>query len=132
MEAQSAVALLNNLVLKPGWSVVAEDYCRRHEGCVKVDVTYPAYRSERELAPDYFELVPDGAKAAFVVAVGDINDDCELYRRLLHILVLEIEMHEWREFLRVRPTMWAPFHPHRLDGQNRWGTPEKDRIWGVA
>lgn len=133
MRVDSAVTLVNSLVLKPGWKVEAEDYSHRHEGCIRVNFTYVAYRSERELAPDgYPELVPGGARAAFVIAAGAMKDDYDLYRKVIELIVFEIELHEWREFLRVPGTFWAPFHPHRTDGMERWGTPEKDMTWGVA
>lgn len=38
---------------------------------------------------------------------------------MAHILMV-IEEHEMREFLRIAPTYWAPFHPHHTDGIRRW------------
>lgn len=46
-------------------------------------------------------------------------DDIGLYYRIARI-VMEVEEHEMREFLRISPTMWAPFHPHNTGGIRTW------------
>ena len=131
MRIDTAIQLINDLVLKPGWAVTAEDNTKRFEGTVKLNVTYVAANTDREHAPGYADTVPGGARASFQLPVSAFDNDVELYRAILMVM-LDIEQHEWREFLRVRSTLWAPFHPHHLDGMERWGTPEADFNFGLA
>ncbi|MFH8698766.1 hypothetical protein DMH25_46215 [Streptomyces sp. WAC 01325] len=129
MEAASAVELLKQLVYKPGWTIDAEDHTHRFEGTVKVRFTFPAHRSERNFAPEgYPEKITTYAE--FPIVVADC-DDVELYRRVL-VKIMEVELHEAREFLRVPPTYWAPFHPHRVDGMKRWGDAPGDLLYGIS
>jgi hypothetical protein len=56
---------------------------------------------------------------------GDVTDmtENELLRAVLDKFHETIDMHEDREFLRVRQpdgTWFAPFHPHRADGDAAW------------
>ena len=120
MLVDSAVALINSLSYKTDWHIVASDMTSRHESAVRVEVTYPAEQSERDEFPLYGTPVRGGARAAFLILVGDCQTDKDLYFRLLSEIILPIEMHEAREFLRVAPTGWAPFHPHRVEGMHEW------------
>lgn len=132
MEVKSAIDIVNALVYKPGWDISACDNTGRFEGTIKITVAYPARQSEREDAPaGYQHEIEGGAKASFAVVVADCADDVALYRRIIET-VIAIEVHEAREFLRVRPTYWAPFHPHRVDGMKRWGTLESDLKFGLT
>lgn len=130
MIVTSAVELVKALVFIPGWHISARDYSSRFEGCIAVDFVYPAQRSERELAPTYLEEVPNGARASFPIPVADL-DDIGLYRAVLD-RIIEIQLHEAREFLRVAPTYWAPFHPHRADGMARYGSVSSDLTFGLV
>jgi hypothetical protein len=56
---------------------------------------------------------------------GDVSDMTgnELLRKVLDKFHETIDMHEDREFLRVKQedgTWFAPFHPHRPDGDAAW------------
>lgn len=118
MRIESAIKLIDMLVYKPGWSFDAEDHSKRFEGTILVTVRYVAQESGRVNAEQgYPETIKTYAK--FPLMVGDINSDVELYRRFAGCL-MKIEEHEMREFLRVAPTYWAPFHPHQLDGMRVW------------
>ncbi len=122
MEIKSAIRLINDLGYKPGWTIEAESYEQRFEGTVMVKFTFPAYESERHFADatdGAYNPEPIESYAKFPIMVGDITDQTELYGRVLDA-IRRLEMHEAREFLRVRPTWWAPFHPHRVDGMKRW------------
>ncbi|MEU5930011.1 hypothetical protein AB0L49_36300 [Streptomyces antimycoticus] len=130
METKSAVELIHQLDYKPGWSITAEDYTRRFEGTVMVMFVFPAFHSDRHLAPEGYPSHTDASYAKFTIMVSDC-DDITLYRRVLE-KIIEIETHEAREFLRVRPTYWAPFHPHRTDGMKRWGDVAKDYTYGIV
>ncbi|MFJ5532433.1 hypothetical protein [Streptomyces sp. NPDC093261] len=118
MEIGSAIRLVEGLIYKPGWTFTATDHTNRFEGTIKVRVEYPARNSNRDQADKgYPEEITTYAE--FPLMVGDCSDDRTLYRRILSAIA-EIELHEAREFLRVAPTNWAPFHPHRIDGMKAW------------
>jgi hypothetical protein len=124
MHVDSAIALINTLIYKPGWTFEAEDHTNRFEGSIKVKITYPAKDSVIANAPDYTKDIPGGARAAFPLVVRDC-DDVDLYYQIAKV-IMEIEAHEMREFLRVNPTKWAPFHPHQIDGMKRWANITED------
>lgn len=134
MDITSAIDLISSLCYKPGWTFQAEDHTNRFEGSVKVTIHYPAQNSNRDqAAAGYPEEITTYATFALVVA------DCDLESLVFQVLqaIVKIETHEAREFLRVSPTMWAPFHPHRVDGMKRWsartGEPMvSDLQFGVA
>lgn len=130
MRVETAIALIENLVYKPGWTFEVESYCHRFEESVKVTVCCDTYRSEREEAADGYPS-PIRPRASFCILVGDLDNDVDLYRALMDTIVC-YETHEAREFLRVKPTLWAPFHPHRVDGQKRWGTQAADLTFGMV
>ncbi|GAA1895116.1 hypothetical protein [Streptantibioticus ferralitis] len=120
MEVGTAITLVNGLIYKPGWTFTATDHTSRFEGTIKVRVEYPARNSNRDQAADgYPEEITTYAE--FPLLVGDCPDDLRLYQRIL-AAIAQIEIHEAREFLRVPPTSWAPFHPHRIDGMKNWNT----------
>jgi len=132
MITASAVELINNLVFKPGWTIAAEDHTNRFEGCVVVKITYLAANSDRDNARNGFvDQVLPTARASFVLMVATCQTVEDLCRMILG-LIARIDSHEAREFLRVRPTMWAPFHPHRDDGMKRWGDVQGDLTFGLS
>jgi hypothetical protein len=129
MTPDTAIALIDGLVYKPGWSFETTDHCHRYENSVLVRINYPAQRSERaEAADGYATTITTYAK--FIILLDKL-DDVGLYRRLLDHIAC-IDSHEAREFLRTRPTLWAPFHPHKTDGMERWGDVAADLVFGVA
>lgn len=131
MEVCTAVALINNLVYKPGWEISAESHEKRFQGCIKVKLVCPTFQSERNDAPEYG--TPVNAPAQFALIVDNMTTDEELYREVIKI-IMKFEEHEAREFLRIKPTMWAPFHPHRADGMTRWNpdTVFEDLKYGIC
>lgn len=124
----TAVDLVDNLIYKPGWRFTATDHTRRFEGSIKLRIDYPARASERDEAPGYDREI--NTYAEFPIIVRDCAD-VDLYRRIIEC-IMEIEQHEAREFLRVKPTMWAPFHPHNIEGMRRWGTTLEDLKFGIV
>lgn len=118
MDIQSALKLVNeSLVYKPEWKFTAEDHSNRFEGTITVRVDYPARNSNRDQAENgYPEEIM--TYAVFPLVVVDCDVESLTYKILESII--KIEAHEAREFLRVEPTMWAPYHPHRVDGMKRW------------
>lgn len=138
MRVDTALSLINNELAYPvGWEIFAEDHRKRFEEsvCIHVNIT-DARKSEREEAPEYKAIVPGGARAKFVVPVGDVESIEDLVFRVI-LAILEDFTHEVREFVRVKSTNWAPFHPHKIDGIKRWsaahGTdPFRDYLFGIA
>lgn len=117
MEVRTAIELVNNLRIMPFWDLTATDHTNRFEGAICLKVEYPSYETSREM---YREGYPEQNRpyASFPIVVRDL-DDIGLYRAIVAIIG-EIQEHETREFLRVNPTGWAPFHPHQIDGMRRW------------
>jgi hypothetical protein len=132
MNIDTALALCEQIECGPTLCIEAEDYTRRHEGALRVTTIVSTVGSERETFGRYDEAEPIDVRAAFVIVVDDCNDATELYRRVLTEAVIPTLVHEVREFFRIKPTGWAPFHPHKRDGVSRWGQPEVDRKYGVA
>ena len=130
MEVSSAIALINEgLVYKPDWVLVATDHTSRFEGSICLEITSPTYASEKEQALlGYPNEIRPMARFCVCVATLDIY---ELVREVIQC-INRYDLHETREFLRLKPSYWAPFHPHRHDGMERWGTPESDRHFGLT
>lgn len=127
-----AVQLINSLVFMPEWKWGAEDFTGRFEGGIKVHVVYEARNSNRDMAPDYSQWIEGGARADFVIQITDCFTPDDVVRKFLHEVIFVVFEHEAREFLRYPDTMVAPFHPHHLDTMLAWGTPERDKTFGVA
>ncbi len=117
MDIASATQLVDNLVFFPGWEFKASDHSKRFEGTISVRVEYPSCETSRERAAEGY---PETNKpyVNVPIVVRDL-DDIGLYRALIAV-AMEIAEHEFREALRVKPTLWAPFHPHQIDGMRRW------------
>lgn len=132
MLVDSAIQLIGQLTYKPGWTFEPEDHTNRFEGSVKVKISYPANDTSREDAREGYPNPIPVTYAVFSFGVSNL-DDIQLYREIANC-IMEIECHEMREFLRVSPTFWAPFHPHQLDGMRRWNpdTVKQDFQFGIA
>ncbi|WP_282795220.1 hypothetical protein [Streptomyces sp. CC224B] len=117
METESAIKLIGEVIYKPGWELNARDHSSWCEGAIVVGVYHPIVNSNRGQA-DAGHPNEVTAYAEFPLVVADCTDE-DLYAALLRV-IMQIEEHEAREFLRVRPTGWAPFHPHRVTGMRRW------------
>jgi hypothetical protein len=116
MEVSSAIALVEQVIYQPGWRFSATDHTNRFEGAICVRIDYPARDSKKEYAPAYEKEIL--TYASFPLIVLDCDEEA-LFASLV-FAIEEINQHETREFFRVAPTFWAPFHPHRIDGMRRW------------
>lgn len=117
MDVERAIDLINNLVLQPGWKITAVDHTSRFQGGVHVRVDYHCPNSNRDKAKSgYPEMIDTYATFAFSVAQCD---ETEVYFNVLMRLI-EIHVHETREFMRIGGTWEAPFHPHRIDEMKLW------------
>lgn len=130
MNVKSALLLVNQIVYRPGWTISATDHTNRYEGAIRVRIDYPAQSTTREEAEEGY---PENIQtyAQFPIIVEDCPDETALYRRIIDT-ILQIEAHEAREYFRVQPTFWAPFHPHKIDGMKRWGEPDRDIVFGIG
>jgi hypothetical protein len=138
MLTSTAVTLVNeSLVFPVGWKVTATDHTDRFEGSILVHIVLTdARKSEREEAPEYKVPIPNGARSAFPVYVADVSGIEDLTFEIIQAMS-EAYVHELREFVRVAPTFWAPFHPHKGDGIRRWaektgGDPKRDYLFGLG
>lgn len=130
MEVTTAVELVNSLVYKPGWTIAATDHTNRFEGAIVLRIDYPADNTNRDQAPDgYAERINTYAQEPIIVI--DCPDETALFKRVIE-KIIAIETHEAREYFRVKPTFWAPFHPHRTEGMARWGNPADDLKFGIG
>jgi hypothetical protein len=118
MQVDSAVRLVNEIKFFPGWRFEASDHCKRFEDSITVTITYPSWETNRAQASEGYPET-NMPHATFPLMVGNIKDDLELYRVLMHV-ISEINSHEAREAFRVAPTYWAPFHPHKTGGIMQW------------
>jgi hypothetical protein len=131
MEVDTALAIINEqLVFAPGWKISAEPFTHRFESGIKVCVTYPACATERKEAPAGYPRLIE-ARADFVIVLHCDREET-LLRQLLEEVIMPIQCHEAREMLRLKPSFWAPFHPHRNGGMERWGDKQSDVMFGLA
>lgn len=129
MECESALRLIEQIVFMPGWRFEAEDHTKRFEDAVMLTIHYPARSTARAEAPDDYPNEIN-TYARFVILAGDCDDDEMLWRCIMEKILLVLE-HEAREYFRIRPTFWAPYHPHRREGMKRWGNPATDLGFGL-
>jgi hypothetical protein len=112
MDTTEAIAELQRVTYKPGWTFRFEDY-----GTGTVTVFYECWvdnSTPRHIDPRP-QVLTDGA---MLLHVQDVRSAPELHRLFLDKIHEEAELHETREFYRVDGV--APFHPHRIDGRARW------------
>ena len=117
--ADQAVAIINTAAWRPGWRVTAQRAVIGGSD-IWVQVRMDTYDSS--------DITPGGSYSRPIVIgpmlpldVTGLTRDQLLYAVLQ--LVLFVDEHEHREFLRVRDEngQWvAPFHPHRPDGRDKW------------
>lgn len=117
MNVDTAIRLIDQLVYKPGWKFTGKDHTNRFEGTIILHVDYHAFASDRPDAEQGYKREID-TYAEFPIVVQNCDAE-DLYFKILECIG-EIEMHEAREFLRVFPSYWAPFHPHQVDGMRKW------------
>jgi hypothetical protein len=115
MNAADAAELINSVVYKPEWTIQATPWIERHQDAVKIHFEYPAFNSSEP--PEFPTKIT--ARADFAILAGECPDPNTLLAKLAGILMM-IEEHEMREFLRVGSAYDAPFHPHRTEGIDRW------------
>jgi hypothetical protein len=120
MHINTAIALIEGITYKPGWTLWAEDFTKRYEETVLLHLNYSAPDTDVKYAPEYAVFVPGGARANFAIMVGDCDDPMSLYRKVFEVL-MRVEYHESREFFSVNGEYFdKPFHPHTMGGMKNW------------
>jgi hypothetical protein len=125
MQVSTAVELIHELIFFPGFEFKATDHTDRFEGTVKVRIEYDAWNTNRETLDDDHYTEKIKTYAEFPLMVEDIRSEAVLYRRLM-VVLMRLYEHEAREALRVRGTLWSPFHPHKVGGMRRWRETDTD------
>lgn len=129
MRAESAIDLVQNVIYRPEWKFTPTLSGNFEDG-VRVEIEYPANNFNREEAAGGY-IKTFNPNAAFTILAGQCRDEVALYRELL-LRCFKVDQHEGREAFRVLPTYWSPFHPHHVDGMERWGDPQGDLSFGLG
>lgn len=110
-----------DLVYKPGWTVSAERDVYRDHG-MAVTASFVAPNSNRGLALEGYPVTETVAPLP-TLSVEWPEDGVAYHTaiELIFMFLVDIEIHEAREFFRVRSdAMAAPYHPHRWAGYARF------------
>ncbi|MFC4463983.1 hypothetical protein ACFPH6_05295 [Streptomyces xiangluensis] len=125
MEAQQAADLINQISFRPGWEIRA-DVMVEGVPYVIVQALVETVNSDREQAlkgyPERILLAPAAIIDADEYVIAD-----DLYAAMMQ-WIIDVEIHECREFFRVGPDKDAPFHPHRSEGQSAWEKIMRDAV----
>jgi hypothetical protein len=115
MDNKTAVETVHAVRFMPTWELSAIDL---GGDTIMVRVTWETFNSDHDNAVrNYRETVV--LERMLMVAPQEFATPDELHAALLMWLV-EIQIHETREFFRVGESFRAPFHPHRPEGERLW------------
>lgn len=115
MDNTSALKVVRELHFMPSWQFEALD---TYGDTIFVRATWETFNSNQGLAvrgyPQAVTLVRE-----LMVHPEDYATADDLYAALITWLI-EIQIHETREFFRAGNDFRAPFHPHRPEGERAW------------
>lgn len=131
MKTETAITLINQLSYKPGYRFEAHDYCHRFEDTICLTIHCPTWSTDRKDAQKEYQGAELDLRTKFLIQVGEFTSQEELFRAVLD-QIIKLETHEAREFLRVGDTKWAPFHPHKAEGQRLFGDVAGDMAYGLV
>lgn len=119
MLAERCAETVNSLAYRPGWTIVAqvvpEEFRDSVGGDVIVMFDVDTVDTNRECARDGYST-PKHLEVPSVISSEIFDSPNEVYGMIL-AQIMDLEMHETREFLRVKSDDYAaPFHPHRAEG----------------
>jgi len=115
MDNSTAVNLINNLHYMPGWSFEAFD---TGGPSIVTRATIETVNSNQDQA---FRRSPERITLERNALVHPVDYATENdLTAALFTWIMEIQIHETREFLRVGKDLRAPFHPHRPEGEQAW------------
>lgn len=124
MERQEFIELVNSLHYKPGWSFTVTgdpwdmssplfDVPIIPTATVYLLITGTVQNSDKMFAPHYRQSA--NLRTNVICNVLQFRNETEALRHILNALI-DLEIHETREFLKVGETFKAPFHPHTPEG----------------
>lgn len=123
----AAEFLDTQLSYKPDWYFSAE---AEGENAVYFGMTFPAFNSNQRLMEARMR-VSIRPSVGFLLNVGGCRNTLDLMR-LVIAAIMKVEEHEAREFLRLKGSYEAPFHPHKPEGMLAWGDELQDLDYGRA
>lgn len=115
MDKTSAINAIRSLHFMPTWNFDAYDM---FNGTLMAVATWETVNSDREQAAKGY---PETVNLERMAMVQPENfDTAEELHAAMFTWLLEIQIHESREFFRVGEGFRAPFHPHRPEGDRNW------------
>jgi hypothetical protein len=115
MRATECAALINDVIYRPEWTIKATAV----DDQVEISFLINTVNTDRECARE-------GYQEERTLNPGNVLDPSLLASRydvyaVLMAMIMELELHEAREFLRVKSDDFnAPYHPHRAEGNRAW------------
>lgn len=117
MDVARAIELVKGISYRPDWTFTATDHTKRFQESIVLRIDYVAPDTDVKWAPDYAHII--NTHANFVIPLGFLSDE-EFYREVYRA-ILDVEMHESREFFAVEgQTFRKPVHPHTDEGMLSW------------
>lgn len=116
---QDAERLLGRIHYKPDWTLTAFQpwYAEGSRGGSRMQIELRCIVPNSSNWPRYQGLSQAGG--VFEIDLDRIHTEDEFYRVVLNNIIAW-ETHEAREFFRIGSGYYAPFHPHRPDGNHLW------------
>jgi hypothetical protein len=116
MNTQEAVEAVNGMVFKPGWRVTAADFLGMVEVTMYIDTVDTSYPDADGTCRKQVTLYREK-----MINPGGLDLEGLCYQVLK--LAMETDVHEDREFLKVRGEdgrWYSPLHPHTRAGEEAW------------
>jgi hypothetical protein len=113
MDKNTCLALINGIHFMPGWTISGK-FSSPRLPYIQVTVTVETVNSNHDNAVQgYADKIT--IEPTVMCTPSDYTTPEELYFALFGWL-MELQLHEAREFFRVGNELVAPFHPHRAEG----------------
>lgn len=118
MLVADALRLVKGITYRPDWSFTAQDYTKRFQDSIRLRIDYTAPDTDVKWAPTYDHII--NTHADFVIHLTGLRTPEEFYRQVFRV-ILEVELHEAREFFAVSGSEFhKPVHPHTHEGMFNW------------
>lgn len=120
MDVTRAIELIQAVTYKPEWHWEVKPHTNRFGDTVLVTMYYNVRDTDWTKAPAYADFIE--VFSSWPIIVRDLSEE-QLYGELF-ARIMEIELHESREFFSVRTSdgnyQRKPYHPHRPEGMAEW------------
>ena len=121
MNVQRALNLINSFSFWPGWKITAEldvfSSIFQPEPLIEVTYEFEASDSDSKYAPDYPVKINPDPRFLLDPSLFDTEDGV---RDVVFSNLLEVVVHEAREFFKVGADYASPYHPHTAAGDEAW------------